>query len=90
MPSYTAFNLPTTITKSLGGTVQASADFYYDAGYQRSRQIKRGIGGVFADDIHYVVSGGFEVHRNASGQAVSSIATITGPDGVVATVKTTE
>ena len=46
------------------------------------------MGGVFADDILYVVPGGFEVHRNASGQAVSSIATITGPDGVVATVKT--
>jgi hypothetical protein len=39
-------------------------------------------------DLLYVVSGGFEVHSNEAGQATSSIATISGPDGTVATVTT--
>ncbi len=85
---YSAFNLPTSVTKSLGGSIQASADFYYDAGYQRVRQVKRGAAGAFTDDILYVVPGGFEVHRNAAGQVISSTATVSGPDGVVATVST--
>jgi RHS repeat-associated protein len=89
--NYTAFNLPLRITKSIGGAVQASGEFFYDAGYQRVRQIKRAglIGsGAFVDDILYVVPGGFEVHRNEAGQVTSSIATISGPDGTVATVTT--
>ena len=88
---YTAFNLPTSITKTLGGAIQASAEFAYDAGYQRTRQIKRSGAvqtGSFVDDILYVVPGGFEVHRNATGQIIKSIATISGSDGVVATVST--
>jgi RHS repeat-associated protein len=88
---YTAFNLPTSITKSIGGAVTASAEFFYDAGYQRTRQIKRAgptQTGAFVDDILYVVPGGFEVHRNNSGQIIKSIATISGSDGVVATVST--
>ena len=91
LSGYTAFNLPTSVTKSLAGTVQASAEFFYDAGYQRVRQIKRSGAvqtGPFADDILYVVPGGFELHRNAAGQITSSIATVSGPDGVVATVST--
>jgi RHS repeat-associated protein len=91
--NYTAFNLPLHITKSVGGSVQASGEFFYDAGYQRVRQVKRsgpiGTGATnFVDDILYVVPGGFEVHRNAAGQVTSSIATISGPDGTVATVTT--
>jgi hypothetical protein len=89
--NYTAFNLPLAITKSIGGNVQASAEFFYDAGYQRVRQIKRAgnIGsGAFVDDILYVVPGGFEVHRNEAGQITRSIATVSGPDGTVATVTT--
>jgi hypothetical protein len=89
--NYTAFNLPLRITKSIGGAVQASGEYFYDAGYQRVRQIKRAglIGsGAFADDILYVVPGGFEVHRNEAGQVTSSIATVSGPDGTVATVTT--
>ena len=88
---YTAFNLPTSITKSLGGAIQASAEFFYDAGYQRVRQIKRAGAvqtGAFADDILYVVPGGFEVHRDDSGRIIKSIATLSGSDGVVATVST--
>ena len=88
---YTAFNLPTSITKSLAGTVAASAEFFYDAGYQRTRQIKRSgptQTGSFVNDILYVVPGGFEVHRNEAGQVISSIAIVSGPDGVIATVTT--
>ncbi|MBC7710691.1 MAG: RHS repeat-associated core domain-containing protein [Rhizobacter sp.] len=91
LSGYTAFNLPTSITKSLGGTIQASAEFFCDAGYQRTRQIKRSgptQTGTFVDDILYVVPGGFEVHRNATGQIIKSIATLSGSDGVVATVTT--
>ena len=91
LSGYTAFNLPTSITKSLGGTIKASAEFGYDAGYQRIRQIKRAGAtqtGTFVDDILYVVPGGFEVHRNATGQIIKSIATVSGSDGVVATVTT--
>ena len=91
LSGYTAFNLTTSITKSLGGTIQASAEFGYDAGYQRTRQIKRSgptQTGAFVDDILYVVPGGFEVHRNATGQIIKSIAILSGSDGVVATVTT--
>ena len=88
---YTALNLPTSITKTIAGTVQASSEFFYDAGYQRVRQVKRSGAvqtGAFADDILYVVPGGFELHRNAAGQVTQSIAAVSGPDGVVATVTT--
>ena len=71
---YTAFNLPVSVSKSLSGAVTASAEFFHDAGYQRVRQIKRGLAGVFADDILYVVPGGFEVHRDGSGRIIKSIA----------------
>jgi RHS repeat-associated protein len=90
---YSSFNMPRLITKSLNGAVVTSGEFFYDAGYQRIRQIKRtgaatvGTGNI-ADDVLYVVPGGFEVHRNAVGQVISSIATISGPDGVAATVST--
>ena len=56
--AYTAFNLPTQITKTVAGNVTASAEFAYDAGYQRIRQLKRAgpvSSGTFADDILYVV-----------------------------------
>ena len=85
---YTAFNLPTSITKTLSGSVTASSEFFYDAGYQRVRRIKRGPAGAFADDILYVPPGGFEVHRNDAGQITQSIATVSGPDGGGATVST--
>ena len=91
LSGYTAFNLPTQISKTLSGTITASGEFFYDAGYQRIRQIKRSGAvqtGTFADDILYVVPGSFEVHRDASGRVVSSIATISGPDGVAASVTT--
>ena len=91
LSGYTAFNLPTSITKSLGGTIQTSAEFFYDAGYQRTRRIKRSgptQTGTFVDNILYVVPGGFKVHRNATGQIIKSIATLSGGDGVVATVTT--
>lgn len=90
LSGYTAFNLPTQVSKT-GGSGPASAAFFYDAGYQRIRQIKRAgpIGsGPFVDDILYVVPGGFEVHRDVNGNVVQSIATVGGPDGVVATVNT--
>jgi RHS repeat-associated protein len=91
--NYSAFNLPLHVTKTVGGAVTASGEFFYDAGYQRVRQVKRsgpiGTGATnFVDDILYVVPGGFEVHRNALGQVTSSIATISGPDGTVATITT--
>ena len=90
---YSSFNMPRLITKSLNGAVVTSGEFFYDAGYQRVRQIKRtgattfGTGNI-ADDVLYVVPGGFEVHRNSAGQVTSSIATISGSDGVAATVST--
>ena len=91
LSGYSAFNLPSGIEKTLSGSITASAAFGYDAGYQRVRQIKRSgplQTGGFVDDILYVVPGGFEVHRNSSGQVLQSIATISGTDGVIATVTT--
>jgi hypothetical protein len=38
--------------------------------------------------ILYVIPGRFEVQRNESGQIVASIATVSGLDGVAATVST--
>ncbi len=87
LSGYTAFNLPTLIQKA-GTSNNASASFAYDAGYQRVRQIKYGASGTQVDDILYVVPGGFEVHRNDSGQVLQSIATISGAEGVIATVTT--
>jgi RHS repeat-associated protein len=40
------------------------------------------------DDILYVVPGGFEVHRDSAGRITQSIATVSGTDGVAATVST--
>ncbi len=77
--------------KRISGAVQASGELFYDAGYQRVRQIKRAgpIGtGAFADDILYVVPGGFEISRDSQGRVIKSTATISGPDGSVATVTT--
>jgi RHS repeat-associated protein len=85
---YTAFNLPLRIEKSGGITSAAAANFYYDAGYQRVRQVKFDAANAQVDDILYVVPGGFEVRRNEAGQVKSSTATISGPDGSVATVTT--
>jgi RHS repeat-associated protein len=88
---YTTFNLPLSITKTVAGSITASGQYFYDAGYQRVRQIKRNgpVGtGAFADDILYVVPGGFEVSRDDQGRVKSSVATISGPDGTVATVAT--
>ena len=39
LDGYSAFNLPTSISKSVAGSVTASAEFAYDAGYQRKRPI---------------------------------------------------
>ena len=86
--SYTAFNLPLRIEKTGGSSPAANANFYYDGGYQRVRQTKFNAAGAQVDDILYVVPGGFEVHRNAAGQVTRSIATVSGPDGSVATVTT--
>lgn len=89
LSGYTAFNLPTRIVKTGGSTAAASANFYYDAGYQRVRQQKFNASGTQVDDILYVVPGGFEVHRDINGKVISSTATVSGPDGVIATVTTT-
>jgi len=91
LAGYTAFNLPGSIEKSVSGSVSASAQFAYDAGYQRIRQVKRSgpvQTGGFVDDILYVVPGGFEVHRDQNFKVISSTATVSGPDGVIATVTT--
>jgi RHS repeat-associated protein len=85
---YTAFNLPLRIQKTGGLTAAAAANFYYDAGYQCVQQVKFDAANVQVDDILYVVPGGFEVRRNEAGQVKSSTATISGPDGSVATVTT--
>lgn len=88
---YTPFNLPTTVSKSLNSNVVASAEFAYDASYQRVRQIRRNgpITSAIADDTLYVVPGGFELHRDGNGKVVSATATVSGPDGAVATVTST-
>ena len=89
LSGYTAFNLPTRIVKTGGTGSAAAANFYYDAGYQRVRQQKFNASGTQVDDILYVVPGGFEVHRDINGKVISSTATVSGPDGVIATVTTT-
>jgi hypothetical protein len=86
--NYSAFNLPLRIEKTGGSTLAASANFFYDAGYQRVRQEKFNAVGTRVDDILYVVPGGFEISRDAQGQVKSSTATISGSDGTVATVTT--
>jgi hypothetical protein len=65
-PLYRAKRNKRSITKSTaasGGAISASAEFAYDASYQRIRQVKRSgaVGsGSFVDDILYVIPGGFE------------------------------
>ena len=88
LSGYTAFNLPTAVSKS-GTNSNASAAFAYDAGYQRVRQVKFDAGGTQVNDILYVVPGGFEVHRNENKQVTRVIATVSGAEGAIATVTTT-
>ena len=61
---------------------------YNGVGYQRIRQQKFNASGTPVDNILYVVPGGFEVHRDQNGRVIQSIATVSGPKGVIATVTT--